>query len=226
MIENLIYLTVLTIFLLSIVSYTAATDIQMLAVVNAFCVVSDPLLGYTVPVGFGYQGDIGTIFFSVSMYGLALKCLLYGRNQIHRAVRHILYALAVSLGAIVILGVGGLLPPEVSTRLQAECTRFFLFWAVQTFFVHLQVADLGIPRLLQISAANLLLLTLDAIVFFPAAYFGIMPMHDIVPMMITGVLMRGAVTVLAIPFLSVLLWLKRQGRVPVPGPVVVLDADS
>jgi uncharacterized PurR-regulated membrane protein YhhQ (DUF165 family) len=211
MIPAEIYLVLLAVFLLGFTTIAMWHDVESLVTVNAAVMICIPLLGVTTFSAFGYASNAGNIFFAAGTYGISLKYLLGGSRAAYKSIVGIMLASVLVLGSILILQDARILSPLFDTPIQIACVRLFELALVQPTFVYLLDRPSNVPLILRVPLISISMQALDCLVFFPAAFLGVLPPEIMLRFAIVGLVTRLAVTSMTVPFFAVAIGIARRG---------------
>lgn len=174
-----------------------------------FCMVVNLLLVFcTGGIGislFGFDSNVGNIFFAAAMYAASLKA---ARFKYKEYTRNIFIALAAVCALLLSINLSFLLPflPELGRFREELITVFgvgskiaaasvmsaYLSLTTNAFFVDKGRKTFG----------NIAGQFVDSLVFFPAAFYGVLPTEKIVEYMITGFLFKSFLNTIDYPLFA------------------------
>lgn len=216
---------ILVLVSLAAVAIAAATKRPtMLSLVTAFMLVMIPLLGQDIINYYGLVVNIGAIFFSAVVFGVTAMTLKYGKKHGRDTVifSFAMLSLYVLVTQIVLLiepvessiAVRESLSVVLDANFRILTASFLGFWISQTILVRLawgvyQRANVYVAALIGALAVH----TIDAFIFFPIAFGGVLPVEEVIGLMKDGFIVKMAIALISIPFFSIVTKTRDQ-RIP------------
>ena len=172
---------------------------------NVAFMISIPLIGSATFTEFGYTSNCGNVFFSVVLFGLALKHQIYGLTEARRSLNSTIGALATVYTLIVILDY---LTPSMQFVYTPRkmCASFMSFWLAQGMLFWSLNRFRRFSPLWTVPAIIIVLQTMTTFLFFIGGYTGIISNTKLIEFIIVGVAVKAMVAIMAIPFLAYALW--------------------
>ena len=197
------------IFILALFCLTATTlsarSLDFNNANNVAFMISIPLIGSATFTEFGYTTVCGNIYFSVVLFGLALKHQIYGLTEARRSLNITTGALATIYGLIVIMDY---MTPSMQFLYTPRkmCASFMSLWLAQGMLFWLLERFRRFSPLWTIPAIIIVLQTMTTFLFFIGGFMGIVSNTKLIDYIIAGIAVKAMVAIMAIPFLAYALW--------------------
>jgi uncharacterized PurR-regulated membrane protein YhhQ (DUF165 family) len=197
-------------FLIGMVVLASRDRLHLLAETNCILIVSHVAIGVPVSSLFGTHASVGAIFFAALMFGLAVKYLQYGAEEARSGIVNIVFALLLELGTLMMVQQANGQSPMLAPRIRFAGVCIGSFWLTLSVFVAALNRFRHLHPFAAIPPVTVAMEAFHGLIFYPAAYEGILPWREVTSVAVSGILGSAAVTLISMPVLAWVVWFGRQ----------------